>query len=343
MNDYDIPQYVEDHRSPEEIEDDLERTRAEVSSTIDAIQNKLTPGQLMDQAFAYARTSLPAEFGSNLANTVRDNPVPVALMGVGIAWLMMSGRRNGNGGTVRARRQAYDDDIDHGYDAQYEDSGGMHGDKLRGAMESISEKGSEWRAQAERKSRYAADKASDLGHRISDKASAFTDRARNIGSETRHRVSDIGQRSQQQYYRAKDGVNRMVDEQPLMVGVLGLAAGALLGALLPSTRREDEMMGRTRDDLLDRARETASEQAEQLKESAKRVADVAKQEMSSVADQAMSPSREGELAARAAKNDRYTGSAVRPDGASESATSTVNARRDANTEYETVTGEETHV
>ncbi|HWT71780.1 MAG TPA: DUF3618 domain-containing protein, partial [Oxalicibacterium sp.] len=287
MDDYDIPQYVEDHRRPEEIEDDLERTRAEVSSTIDAIQSKLTPGQMMDQAFAYARTSLPAEFGTNLANTVRDNPVPVALMGVGIAWLMASGRRSSSRSSSyaqpRGRRQAYDDDYDHAYNEPYADSGGMQGDKLHGAMEAVSEKGSEWRAQAEKKGRNALDKASDLGHRIGDKASSVTERARSVGYQTRDRVSDISHRSQEQYYRAKDGVNRMVDEQPLMVGVLGLAAGALLGALLPSTRREDEMMGGVRDDLLDKAKEAASEQADRVKESAKHVAEVAKEEAKSVA------------------------------------------------------------
>jgi ElaB/YqjD/DUF883 family membrane-anchored ribosome-binding protein len=336
MNDYDIPQHVEDHRRPEEIEDDLERTRAEVSSTIDAIQSKLTPGQMMDQAFAYARTSLPADFGVNLANSVRDNPMPVALVGVGIAWLMASGRSHAQ---PRIRHQTYDDDIDRMSDGQYADSGGTQGDKLRGVMDSVSEKGSEWRAQVERKGRNVADKASDLGHRISDKASAATDRARSVGNQTRDRVNDISQRSQEQYYRAKDGVHHMVDEQPLMVGVLGLAIGALLGAALPGTRREDEMMGRTRDDLLDKARETVSEQAGQLKESAKHVADVAKDEAKSVADDMMPRT---DTASSRGQGDRQTASAsgaARPQGA----TTAGGAQKEANTEYETVTGEETHV
>src|SRR5690606_4347855 len=47
----------EEYKRPEEIERDLEQTRAEVSSTLDAIQEKLTPGQLMDQAIDYWRRS----------------------------------------------------------------------------------------------------------------------------------------------------------------------------------------------------------------------------------------------------------------------------------------------
>src|SRR5690606_14145046 len=49
----------EENKRPEEIERDLEQTRAEVCSTLDAIQEKLTPGQLMDQALDYWRRSGP--------------------------------------------------------------------------------------------------------------------------------------------------------------------------------------------------------------------------------------------------------------------------------------------
>ena len=45
-------------------------------------------------------------------------------------------------------------------------------------------------------------------------------------------------------------------------------------------------MGRTRDDLLDRAKETAREQAEHVKQSAQRVADVAKEEAARIKDDA---------------------------------------------------------
>lgn len=46
----------------------------------------------------------------------------------------------------------------------------------------------------------------------------------------------------------RDSVERFVQENPLLVGVVGLAAGLLLGALLPRTRQEDETIGRWADD-----------------------------------------------------------------------------------------------
>jgi hypothetical protein len=271
MTAYDTNAYTEDTRRPEEIEHDLDRSRAEVSSTIDAIQSKLTPGQMMDQAFAYARTSLPADFGANLSNTIRENPVPVALVGIGLAWLMASGQRTE--GYLRSRSRYQED-------SEYQGLSGDSGDsKLHRAASTISEKGSALKDRASETAQNIKDKASDLGHRISDSASSVTDRARNMT----HQMGELGHRSQEQYQRAKESAGRMMEEQPLVVGAIGIAVGTLLGAILPSTRREDEMMGRTRDDMLDKAKEIASEQADRVKESAKHVAQVAGDEAKAVA------------------------------------------------------------
>ncbi len=302
-----------DNRPPEEIEHDLDRTRAQVSSTIDEIQSRLTPGQMMDQAFQYARTSLPADFGANLGNAVRDNPVPVALVSVGLAWLMMSGRQSD--GHARARRQLYSSrdlagrnaaaDYDELYGASYAtgmDTEGAQEGKMHRAAAAMSEKGSDLKNRASETGRGLMGKASDLKHKISDTASSMTGRAKDMthqardkmqgsGGNARSRASELGQRSQQQYYRAKSNFSHMLEEQPLMLGVLGIAVGTLLGAALPSTRREDQMMGRTRDNMLEKAKETASQQAGRVKESAKRVADVAKDEAKSVASDTSSSVR----------------------------------------------------
>lgn len=297
-----------DNRSPEEIESDIERTREDFSSTIDAIQHKLTPGQLMDQAVSYARTSLPADFGTNLGNTVRDNPVPVTLIGIGIAWLMASSRYSD--GRARYRRQQAD--YDRVYSTEYTgatDATGSHEGRMHRAASKVSETGRDLKDRVSETSRSLKEKASDIGNRISEKTSAVTGRARDMterargmtqgahdrmsetAGSTRNRMSQMSQRSQQQYYRAKDSFGHMVEEQPLMLGVLGVAVGSLLGAMLPSTRREDRLMGQTRDDLLETAKETARGQAETMKESAQRVMQTAKEEAGRVADSASSNMR----------------------------------------------------
>jgi len=297
----------DDNRRPEEIEHDIERTRAEVSSTIDAIQSKLTPGQMMDQAFAYARTSLPADFGANLSNAIRDNPVPVALIGIGVGWLMMQGQNSDGRARMRRRASQYDAEYDSdsrvyatGYSSDMERSGSGEG-RVHRVVSSVGSKGRDIGQGMKERVSEAKDRVSEVGHTISDKASELGSRVSNATSsmmgqardsvqgtrqslsgnaqEARARANQLGQRSQQQYYRAKDSVGRVIEEQPLILGVLGAAIGTLLGAALPSTRQEDRLMGSTRDNLMDSAKEMAREKADTLKESAQRVAQTAQQEI----------------------------------------------------------------
>lgn len=230
--------------APEAIERDIRDARAEVSATLDAIQSKLTPGQLMDQALQYARSSLPADFGRNLNEAVRNNPVPVALVGIGLAWMMMSGRQ--------------------GSAAQSSTSNGGSSSRSMGVGEMP---GSD-------EDIYSGDSGSGSGSDSSRAGSGSTANQRAMASgarasiasttaSARARVSDMSHRSREQLGRARAGMSQVIDEQPVVVGALGVALGALLGAALPPTRREDELMGRTRDELISRAGSTARDAGRQ--------------------------------------------------------------------------------
>ena len=87
--------------NPNEIERDLAQTRARLDATIDALQQRLSPGEMVDQAIGYVKESGGGEFGRNLMLSVRDHPIPVALIGVGVAWLMLAGPRRDHDGAVR--------------------------------------------------------------------------------------------------------------------------------------------------------------------------------------------------------------------------------------------------
>jgi hypothetical protein len=54
----------------------------------------------------------------------------------------------------------------------------------------------------------------------------------------------------------------VIQQHPLLIGAIGLAAGAVLAAAFPSTRVENRMFGQTSDALKEQAREFASEGAE---------------------------------------------------------------------------------
>ena len=71
-------------RRPEEILAEIERTRTDMDATLSAIEHRLTPGQLVDQGIDYLRHSGANEFIANLGGSVKHNPMPVSLVGIGM-------------------------------------------------------------------------------------------------------------------------------------------------------------------------------------------------------------------------------------------------------------------
>lgn len=127
------------------------------------------------------------------------------------------------------------------------------------------------------------------GNTSTGRLNRMTDRMKQAGDSARTRLqsttegakarlNDVGYQTRTQYYRAKHRVDTMKDEQPLLIGALGIAVGAGLGAMLAVTRRENELLGGMRDNLMGKAKEIASTQMQTVKESAQRLADIAKQE-----------------------------------------------------------------
>ena len=88
-----------------------------------------------------------------------------------------------------------------------------------------------------------------------DRASGTYDDAREWASDAhrsgRRSIGEFAERGSQRLDRGKTNVEQFVTENPLLVGVVGLAAGMLLGALLPRTRREDETVGHWSDEVKD--------------------------------------------------------------------------------------------
>jgi ElaB/YqjD/DUF883 family membrane-anchored ribosome-binding protein len=83
-------------KSSAQLEREAEQTRSQLAATLDELRSRITPGQLVDQTLDFARDSNIGELVRNLGRDARDNPLPLALIGTGLAWLMMTnGRRRG--------------------------------------------------------------------------------------------------------------------------------------------------------------------------------------------------------------------------------------------------------
>src|SRR5438552_1879649 len=77
----------------EQLEQEADKTRAQLSATLEELRAKITPGQVVD----YAREGPAAEFLTNLRREIRENPLPLVLIGIGIAWLMVASSRSARG------------------------------------------------------------------------------------------------------------------------------------------------------------------------------------------------------------------------------------------------------
>ena len=220
-------------RDPEAIARAIDETRTEVDETLDALQARLSPGQMLDRAMELVRAN-GGQFASNLGRTVRDNPFPLILTGVGLAWMMA---------TSRSSTSAMDT--------------GLSGRRHEGLGD-----------MSERVSAAAADAVSASRNRISAAAESASEAASNTAGMVSEELANATNAVRDQSRRMSEGLAQLLREQPLLVGAVGIALGAILGYALPPTDAEDRLLGEARDATLGRAAEGAHTLAAKANETA---------------------------------------------------------------------------
>jgi len=86
----------------EQLEQEAEVTRWRLSQTLEELRGRMTPGQAVDQLLDYTRNGPAGEFVRNLGREVRENPMPLMLIGIGIAWLMIASSRTSRAAIANA-------------------------------------------------------------------------------------------------------------------------------------------------------------------------------------------------------------------------------------------------
>lgn len=80
------------HKDPRELEHEADQARNHMEHTLDVLQRRLSPGELLDQVIRTIRQN-GGDFGSNLATQVRNNPLPTLLTSAGLTWLIAASSR----------------------------------------------------------------------------------------------------------------------------------------------------------------------------------------------------------------------------------------------------------
>jgi hypothetical protein len=91
-----------------------------------------------------------------------------------------------------------------------------------------------------------------------------------MARRTRGTVTDTPNRNTANRSRSRSSLRQFARERPLLVVGAGVAVGMTLGALLPWSRMEDELLGEQGEKLRDSAREFASDSFDKVKSVAQR-------------------------------------------------------------------------
>lgn len=281
------------NRRPEQIEREIERTRAELSETINEIEERFSPKHIK-QRFKEDMKHRAKGAGSSFVDLIRDNPVPSLFTGIGLTWLAMKGRE----------RSSSDDYYESSYYGRYPGyerrryrsaytygEPGFYGDEYLDPDATAYESdhysdGNEqsMRSRAGDRSHEMKERASEMKHQASNKAREVQHRAGEVAHEAKERISRFGDQAGYRARRTKSQFEYQMEENPLAVGAIALGIGAAIGLMLPGTRKEDEWMGETRDNLVEEAKHRAENTFDQVKEVAKESTERMKEEVKSSAE-----------------------------------------------------------
>lgn len=272
---------------PDQIKIEIEETRVELTATVDAIQERLNPSVLMEQAKEHAQdavrdvteqakeavreatvgraehmmsnaTERASGVGATIMDTIRENPLPAALAGIGLGWLFMK----------RSHRNGYNPPV-AAYSGDHYWAGNANGGVVRS-----SSNGGVGHVASKVQDR-AGDMVGQVQDRATDMAGQVQDRATDMVDHVTDTAGHLAETAQQRARRLQGRVGDILEDSPLLAGALALTVGAAIGLAVPSTEQEHELFGEKRDNLMRQVRGTAREMGHKVQRVAEQAQDAA--------------------------------------------------------------------
>lgn len=249
---------------PQQIAAQMDRDRALLANSINALRDRLTVDSLWGDAVAVVKRNAAPGVAA-LDHAIRANPMAVGLTAVGLAWLIL-GRRSQNDGETPLAGTKFE------AMTRWEDEGGQVAPMAEPPVafdedwvveaDGIRHRAATLVAQIDHAARNRLAPAKDLaGHRAEvlaalpkDVAQAMSKGLGTVTDTARAKILETRQAAYAARIAATSAAARTVRANPGLTGVVLAAAGATLAALLPQTRLEHQVLGPARDLLIEEAK-----------------------------------------------------------------------------------------
>lgn len=190
--------------------------------------------------------------GSDIVGLIQRNPVPAALVGIGLGWLYMN--RSSGQPDYRAHSDSHyrygTAGASQSYGSGYQGADGGNGSSMIGR---------------------ATEQVGDL-------ASSAQERVGDMAGSVQERVGDMTDTVMQGTQRAPGQIQRMVNQNPLTTAAVAAAVGAAVGLWLPPTQVESQIMGKAHDQAMDKVQQVASDTMDKVEGVAQEVRSTAREE-----------------------------------------------------------------
>lgn len=216
------------------------------------------------------------DFVHALQDSVRENPISAALIGMGVVWMFMGGSNTslfGGGGRKSVFRTAARG-AEQMVDAVRGTASSIGSSVGQAASRGASDLGRASAAVWETASRTAGQAADTVASAYDTTANAASRTAETIcdaTTTTTHAMQETGRRWSG---TVQQNIAVLFERQPLLLGAVGLAIGAGIAASIQTTQAENKVMGKASDFV----RETVAEKTAQVKEQVQDMAGAALQE-----------------------------------------------------------------
>jgi ElaB/YqjD/DUF883 family membrane-anchored ribosome-binding protein len=265
---------------------DIRITQERLGNTVEEIGERFNPTRLKEELkhdirdatigkvenMAQQTADIVSDAQRTIMQTIRENPVPFVVVGLGLGWMVLnaSSRKKQSGSQSGSSYSQYDDQQDFGSESLYGDQqrgwSTLYDDPRVQGYDQQQSEGTLGRARA---------KASDVVDSMKQKTSELADQTQQTASRIGERAQDLAGRVADQTRTQTRRVESAFQDNPLVIGAAALALGLAAGLAIPSTEREAELVGDTRDQLVDKVRDMAQDTRNKVEQVAERVMDQA--------------------------------------------------------------------